>query len=127
MGAFSFQGGTGLSASPAGRTRAMTVNSATVLIARLPRAGGPREAGQGLAAEAQRGDAEEFVGAAQLAGGVAGEGQRQVVGGDAAAVVGHADRVGAAALDLEVDAGAAGVDGVFQEFFEDTGGALDDL
>ena len=59
---------------------------------------------QGLAAEAQRGDAEEVVGRLQLAGGVRGEGQGQVVGRDAVAVIDDADEVGAALLHFNVDA-----------------------
>ena len=59
---------------------------------------------QGLAAKAERADAEQVVGVAQLAGGVAGEGERQVVGVDAAAVVDDADQLGAALLDVDVDA-----------------------
>ena len=73
--------------------------------ARLQRhLGDAADRGQRLAAEAERADAEQVVGVAELAGGVAGEGQRQVVGGDAAAVVDDADQLGAALLDLDVDA-----------------------
>src|SRR5437763_964903 len=80
-----------------------------------------------LAAEAQRADAEEVVGVFELAGGVAGERQRQVVGVDAAAVVRDADQFGAALLDLDVDAPAAGVHGVFEQLLDDAGGPFDDL
>ena len=63
----------------------------------------------------------------QLAGGVAGEGQRQVVGDDAAAVIDDADQLGAALLDLDVDAAAAGIDGVFEQFLDDAGRPFDDF
>ena len=63
----------------------------------------------------------------ELAGGVAGEGERQVVGMDAAAVIDDADQLGAALLDLDVDARAAGVDAVFQQLLDDAGGPFDDL
>ena len=66
--------------------------------------GDAADGGQRLAAEAERADAEQVVGVVQLAGGVAGEGQRQVVGVDAAAVVDDADQLDAALLDLDVDA-----------------------
>ena len=49
---------------------------------------------------------------------MAGEGQGQVVGLDAAAVVGDADQLGAALLDLDVDAAAAGVHGVFEQLLD---------
>ena len=42
--------------------------------------GDAADGGQRLAAKAERVDAEEIVGIVQLAGGVAGEGQRQVLG-----------------------------------------------
>jgi hypothetical protein len=89
--------------------------------------GDAADGGQGLAAEAEGADPEQVLGAVELAGGVAGEGQRQVLGGDAAAVVHDADELGAAALDLEVDAGTAGVEGVLQQLLDHAGGPLDDL
>jgi hypothetical protein len=58
---------------------------------------------------------------------VAGEGQRQVVGLDAAAVVGHTDQVGAAPGHLDVDARGAGIDGVLQQLLDDAGRPLHDL
>ena len=48
-------------------------------------------------------DAEQIVGVANLAGGVAGHGQRQLVGRDAAAVVDDADQLDAALLHRDVD------------------------
>ena len=55
----------------------------------------------------------------QLAGGVAGERQRQVVGVDAAAVVDDADQFGAALLEVDVDAGGPGIDGVLEQLLDD--------
>src|SRR5262249_52983574 len=89
--------------------------------------GDAADGGQGLAPKPQGADAEEVLGAGQLAGGVAGEGERQVVRLDAAAVIDHPDEVGAAPLDVDVDAAAAGVDGVFQQLLDDAGRPLDDL
>ena len=56
-----------------------------------------------------------------------GEGQRQIVGVDAAAVIDDANQFGAALLDLDIDAPAAGIDGVFEQFLDDAGGSFDDL
>ncbi len=90
----------------------------------------PRDLGdrrQGLAAEAQGPDAEQVVGVGELAGGVGPEGQRQVVALHAAAVVGDADEVLAAALDGQLDPRRAGVDGVLQQFLDHAGRSLDHL
>jgi hypothetical protein len=89
--------------------------------------GDAADRGQGLATKAESADAEEILGAVQLAGGVAGEGQGQVFRLDAAAVVHHLDEIRAALGHLDVDAPAAGVDRILQQFLEDAGGALDDL
>src|SRR4051812_5786774 len=51
----------------------------------------PADGRQRLAAEAQRGDTEEIIGVLELAGGVAGEHQGQIVRLDTAAVVHHPD------------------------------------
>ena len=59
---------------------------------------------QRLAAEAHRADAEQIVGLMELAGGMAGEGERQVVRLDAAAVVDDADQLRAALLEVDLDA-----------------------
>ena len=83
--------------------------------------------GQRFAAKAERADAEEIVGVVQFAGGVAGKGQRQIVGVDAAAVVDDANQFDAALLDFDIDARAAGVNGVFEQFLDDAGRPLDDL
>jgi hypothetical protein len=69
----------------------------------------------------------QVVEAGDLAGGVALEGQRQLVLGDAAAVVGHPDAPHAALLELHLDGRRAGVHGVLEHFLEHRGGPLDDL
>jgi hypothetical protein len=63
----------------------------------------------------------------QLVGGVAGEGQGQIVGVDAAAVIDDLDEVAATVPDFDIDASAAGIDGVFQQFLDDAGGSFDDF
>ena len=83
--------------------------------------------GQGLAAEAQAHHRLEVFQLADLAGGVARQGQRKVVGGDAAAVVAHPQQLDAALLHLDVDAPGAGVQAVLQQFLDHRGRALDHL
>ena len=55
------------------------------------------------------------------------EGQHGVVADHAASVVGDLDEFFAAGFDDDLDAGGAGVERVFQQFFYDRGGALDHL
>jgi len=83
--------------------------------------------GQRLAAEAVAGDALEVVEAADLARRMTRQRQRQVVGADAAAVVGDADQAHATFFELHVDARGAGIEAVFQQFLEHRGGAFDHL
>ena len=45
----------------------------------------------------------------------------------AVAVVGDADELAAAGFDLDADAGGAGVERVFEQLFDDGGGAVDDF
>jgi len=90
-------------------------------------AGDGGDAGDGFAAEAVGGDAVEVVAVTELAGGVALEAEEGVVAAHAGTVVGDGDEAAAAGGDLDVDLGGAGVEGVFEEFLEDGGGALDDF
>ncbi len=64
---------------------------------------------------------------ANLAGGVARQGQRQIVRSDAAAVVAHLEQLDAALLDFHIDAPRTGVQAVFQQFLGHRSGTLDDL
>ncbi len=63
---------------------------------------------QRFAAKPERAHVEQIVGIFQLAGGVAGDGQRQLFGRNAAAVVDDADQVRPPLLDRNVDARCAG-------------------
>ena len=92
---------------------------------RQPGDGG--DGGQGFAAKAHGGDAFEVSQRGDLGRGVAGQRQREVVAGDAAAVVGDADELDAALLELDLDGGAARVEGVLDEFLDHRGGAFDHL
>src|SRR5262249_4214531 len=90
----------------------------------LPDAGDRR---QRLAAKAHGGDGKEIVGGGEFAGGVIGEGELEVVGMNAVAVVHDADKLAAALFDVDVDARRAGVEAVFQKLLDDAGGPLDDF
>ncbi len=69
--------------------------------------GGDRR--EGFATEAEGGDREEVVGGAELGGGVAFEGEQGVVAHHAVAVVGDADELASAGLDVDADACGVGV------------------
>ena len=117
-------------AAPGGRPPVTSISAAAVALRRAAPQHQPAhfgDRGQGLAAEAQRADAEQVVGLGQFAGGVAGHGQRQLVGRDAAAVVDHADQFQSALLDRHVDPRGPGIDGVFHQLLDHAGRPLDHL
>ncbi len=87
-------------------------------------AGDAGDGREGLTAEAKGGDGEELVGGAEFGGGVALEGEEGVVLDHAVAVVGDADELAATGFDLDADAGGCGVEGVFEELFDDGGGGV---
>lgn len=62
-----------------------------------------------------------------FAGGVAGDGQLQFVGGDARAVVLDADAGLPAVFQQDVDLPGLGVEAVFHQFFHYAGGAFHHL
>src|SRR6185312_1436372 len=99
----------------------------------LALARGEREArhrghrGQRLAAEAHAGDVFQIIEAADLAGGMRGHRQRQLVGRDAATVIAHADQPRTACLDVHLDARGAGVEAVLDQFLDHGRRALDHL
>ena len=82
------------------------------------------DAGQPFAAKAHAGHPFQIAQAADFAGSVARERQRQIVGVDARAVVLHADQFDAAAGQLDADVVGAGVQAVFDDFLQCVGGAL---
>ncbi len=86
-----------------------------------------RDGGDGrqrLAAKPERGDGEQILDVAQLAGGVALEGQQGVVAQHAAAIVDDADQAPAAGFDFDAEIGGAGVERVFEQFLDDRSGPL---
>ena len=86
-----------------------------------------RHGGQCLAAEAQRVDAVQLRFRLQLAGGVALEGQPDLPGGNALAIVRDAQVFDAAAPQLHRDVGSPRVDGVFHQFLHHGGRAFHHL
>ena len=56
---------------------------------------------------------------------MAGQGQRQFVLRNAAAVVGDADQLDAAFFQMHLDGLAAGIEAVFEQFLENGGGSFD--
>ncbi|EEG24102.1 hypothetical protein EIKCOROL_01183 [Eikenella corrodens ATCC 23834] len=98
--------------------------SAAFLAAGEGEAGHGGDAGQPFAAKTHAAHVFQILQRGDFAGGVAGEGEREVVGVDAAAVIGHADEADAAAGQLNLDAGGAGINTVFDDFFERGSGAF---
>ena len=82
---------------------------------------------QGLTAEPEAHDLLEVFQVANLAGGVTGQGQRQVIGRNAAAVVAHPQQLDAALLDVDINALGTGVEAVFQQLLDHRSRALDHL
>jgi hypothetical protein len=82
---------------------------------------------QRLAAKPQARHLFEVGQAGDLAGGVTGQGEREFVARDAAAVVTHPDALDAALLQIDLDIGGAGVEAVFENFLQGRGGAFDHL
>lgn len=73
---------------------------------------------QGLTAKAQAHHPLKVFQVANLAGGVTGQGQRQIVGRDTAAIVTHAQQLDATLLHVDINALGAGVDAVFQQLLD---------
>ena len=86
-----------------------------------------RDARECLAAKAHRRDGFQIVQAADLAGGVSRESERQLIPVDADSVVAHADAAHAALLEEQFDSPRARVEGVVEQFLDHRRGSLDDL
>ena len=86
-----------------------------------------RHGGQRLTAKAQRVDAVQLRFRLQLAGSVALEGQPNLPGGNALAVIRNAQVFDAAAPQLHRDVGRPRVDGVFHQFLHHGSGAFHHL
>ena len=83
--------------------------------------------GQGFAPKALGAYGKEVFGLAYFGSGVAFEGEAGICFGHAAAVVNDLDEAAACFFDDELDVIGAGIYGIFQEFFDDGGGPLDDF
>ena len=80
-----------------------------------------------FAAEAQSGDSREILGLFDLAGGMLSDGEQQLVGLDAVAIVGHTDEISPTGIKLNTDACGTGIERVLDQFFDDRGGSLNDF
>ena len=84
-----------------------------------------RNAGQPFSAKPERGDGFELIQRVDLAGGVAVQCQRQIVRQHAATVVCHPDQADAATGQFDLDGPGAGIQAVFQQFFQGRGRPFD--
>ncbi len=82
---------------------------------------------QGLAPETEAHHPLKVFQVANLAGGMARQGQRQVIGGNAAAIVAHPQQLDPGLLDVHIDTPGTGVQAVFQQLLDHRGRALDHL
>ena len=76
------------------------------------------DTGQGFASEAEAGNRLEILEAVDLAGGVAGQREREILARNAAAVVADADQATAALLDLHADIRGPGIQAVLHQFLD---------
>ena len=83
--------------------------------------------GQGFAAETKGAYAKQIVRSADLARGMTGDGERQFLGRDAAAIVADANQIGPALPQGYVDPRAPRIDAVFQQLLDDAGRPLNDF
>ena len=86
-----------------------------------------RDRGKRLAAEAEGADADQVPRAADLAGGVALQGEARVVRAHALPVVAHPDQCLAAILEFNANGAGARVERVFHQFLDDRCRPLDHL
>eukprot|EP01132_Coremiostelium_polycephalum_P021754 gene21753-biopygen12238 len=85
------------------------------------------DGGQGLTTKPEAHHPLQVFHVTNLAGGVTGQGQRQVIGGNPAAVVAHSQQLDAALLNIDINAPGAGVDTVFQQLLDHRRWPLDHL
>ena len=88
---------------------------------------GGGDAGERLASKAERADPRKVVFRLEFAGRVTLKGEFDLLRGDSAAVVGHADGGEPAVPRLDGDGARARVERVLDEFLDDRGGALNHL
>ena len=83
------------------------------------------DGGQGLATKAQAHHLFQVFQLADLAGGMAGQGQGQVVSGDTTAIVAHLEQLDTALLNFHFDTTGARVQAVFQQLLDHRSRPLD--
>ena len=82
---------------------------------------------QRLSAKAKGGNREQIVGGAQLGSGVAFEGEQRVIAIHSVAVVGNANQLPSARLNLDSNAAGASVEGVLQQLLHHRGRPVHNL
>ena len=87
-------------------------------------AGHGTDTGQGLAAKAQGGHPFQVIQIMDFTGGMACDGQRQIVFFHPRAIVPNPDQLDATLLHFHIQAPGAGIQAVFQQFFDDGRRAL---
>src|SRR5690606_31713284 len=85
------------------------------------------DGGQGLAAKPHRRHGFEFFQCVDLAGGMSRQGKAEFVLWNTAAIVADGDAAYAAAIEPDLDALRARIEGVFEDLFQHRRRALDDL
>jgi hypothetical protein len=85
------------------------------------------DGGQRLAAEPERPDGEQIIGVLQLGGGVSGDRQRQLGGGNAAAVIGDFDQSLPGPFEADLDARCPGIESVLDQLAYDRRRPFDDF
>ncbi len=84
-----------------------------------------RDGRQGFAPKSERCDGQQVLYVAEFAGGVSLESEQRVVAQHAAAVVRDPDQMAAAGFDIDFELGCAGVQRIFDQFFDDGSRTLD--
>ena len=113
--------------------RAATVDLHLEPLVAAERAGKQREtrdggdAGERLAAKAERGDVLQIGERADFARRVRFDGEADIVGSHADAVIGDADEVAPTLANLDAHRERTGIEGILDQFLHDGRGPLDDL
>ncbi len=80
-----------------------------------------------FAAKSQTGNVFEIIEIGDLAGGVAAEGQPEIVLDDASTIVTNTDELAATLFDVDLDTVGTGIETIFQQFLDHGGGSFNDL
>ena len=90
-------------------------------------AGDRGDRGQSLSTKTQGGDGQKVIARAELGGGMPFKGKQRVITHHAGAVIGQADELSAASLDVDADSGRARVESIFEQLLDHRGGTVDNF